>query len=146
VPYRIEGSIDEILTPVVDPAIDQLIASSQYDGGMRADYRIPSTRTSQTKGVAFGVIVEYLLDGVVQATERAWWSGGEAAFRTSDSVGSKWIDGPRFPEGSSKRSPWSAKSGENWTVRIRSDPETALRVIDADKYWQGDVTIPLTIR
>lgn len=145
VPYRIEKTIDQIITPVVDPAIDQLIAGSRYNGRMRADIRLPSTRTAQTRGIAFGVIVEYMLDGVIQATERAWWPGGEPVESPWESFGSVWIDGPRFPEGSKKRSPWSAQPGENWTVRIRSDPETALRVIDADKYWQGDVTVQLTI-
>ena len=38
------------------------------------------------------------------------------------------------------------KDDGQWTLRLKTDPEWALKNLDADKYWDGEITIPLTIK
>jgi hypothetical protein len=149
VPYVIRGTIDELITPVVDPALDGLVASIRYrinENGYPQRW-VESTCTSGTRDIGFGVIMEHIHDGETRAIERVWWQGG-LPLHTNARVPlrNEWVTRERFQGVSQSGGGLRPKPGENWTVRIRSDPETALRVIDADKYWQGDVTIPLTIR
>lgn len=58
--------------------------------------------------------------------------------------GSEWVGFDGQP--AEPRSPWDAKPGEKWTIKVKSDAETALRVIDRDQYWRGEVEIPLIVR
>lgn len=137
IPVRIAGTIDDVLTPVESEEMDRILQDNlSYEVGDGWITCTPSLATEIPlfEGVAIGVVMEFVLDGEVMATELHWWLGG-AEHPPHDR---QW--------GWTKKSPWLAQSGEVWTIRIHSDPEIALRVIDADRYWSGEITIPLTVR
>ena len=149
VPYVIRGNTDDLLTPVADPAIDAMVASIRYalrDNGY-ADCMVNPTCTSATRDLGFGVLMEHIFEGQTRAVERVWWPGGPPPMANARrEVRREWITTERLGTTFGQGVGIFPKRGENWSVRIRSDPETALRVIDADKYWEGDVTIPLVIQ
>ena len=97
VPYRIEGTIDQVLPPVRDPAIDALVsAMSVRSGNGSWGFSNALTRTPRTERMAFGVLIDYCLDGVPQSVQRMWWIGGSPSSRRSlRSFDSEWIDDPR---------------------------------------------------
>jgi hypothetical protein len=147
VPYTIQGILEDIQTPLENPALDALVSQIEYTVFDSAQCNINPTRTFTTTGVGFGVLMEHTANGEVRAVERVWWLGGDANDTgNAGRLHREWITPNRMPTGGFSGTFISPQPGENWTVRIRSDPETALRVIDADTYRQGDVTIPLTIR
>ncbi|MCZ6734812.1 MAG: hypothetical protein O7C65_03370, partial [Planctomycetota bacterium] len=77
---------------------------------------------------------EFLLDGEVVAGTTYWWEGGARTFDAAQTANPYWGDFQRLARMTSQ---------ENWTARLRGDAEVALRVIGVDKYWSGQVTIPI---
>ncbi len=148
VPYTIRGNAEDLMSPVVDPALNALVASIQYfENPAIWNLDVGTTYTPATNGIAFGVLMEHVCDGETRAVERVWWSGGPpTSVQAGNRVRREWVSYSRFGATGGRGLEIHRWPGEHWTVRIRSDPETALRVLDADKYWEGDVTIPLTIR
>jgi len=130
-PCRVGGSFADIMAPVRDAALDRLIQQGASVHRSQVFFDSSTTFVPGAQGVAFGVIIDCVHEGKVLRSERFWWPGGLPSHSTtySDMV----------------FQPLDFESGDVVTVRIRSDPETALRVFDADKYWQGDVTVNLTI-
>ena len=139
VTYTIGGEAEEIIKPVSSPSLDQLLASAvriPQDGSLNCNMHYGGTRTPEASGIAFGILVETLLNGQVQRTQRMWWRGT-----------------PGFDEFLGVEDLKQDKSlpllvrhpnqNEQWSVRIRSDVEAALRVLDCDRYWKGEINIPL---
>lgn len=137
-----QGRLTDIMTPVSSAALDQVMASLGYQI-TRSNGRIRSRGLSATptqsplfNGVAIGVVFEFINpNNEVVLTQNHWWT-------SKGSGGFSWM----FDEwvGDFERLN-AASPGEKWTIRIRSDPAVAIRVLDCTKYWQGEVTIPLTI-
>lgn len=133
VPLRVGGTVEDALAPAQSPEMDKVLQSGlKYqvgDGWVNFDHE--ATKTKLFEGVAFGVVMEFVLNGQVVAIENHWWLGGADPPPTDR----EW--------GPGTRSPWDPQPGEVWTIRIRSDPLLALRVPEAKRYWVGDITIPL---
>jgi hypothetical protein len=138
VEYRIAGSIKDVMTATSSPELEEMMRGIVYstgEGWVSTDVR--ATQNAATQGIAFGVIMEFSLNGEPLAEERFWWQGGAQNGR-GQSHSREWLW--------TKQSPWRASPGEEWTIRIRSDAVTALRVLDASNYWEGEVTIPLNVQ
>lgn len=145
IPYTIGGSIEEILTGVKSAELDSRIAGIQYEVGPGwVSCGTWSVTGGSAEGIGFGVIMEFYRDGVLIAKERHWWDGSTATGDWDRVRGSERVR--LDPPPASPRRVSDAKPGENWTIKIKSDPETALRVIDRAQYWEGEVEIPLIIR
>lgn len=144
IPYNIGGTIDEILTGVSSAELDSRVAGISYEvgGGIRCD--TSGVTGGPAENVGFGVIMEFYLDGVLIAKERRWWDGSTVTEDWDRVGGREWVALDSAPE--NPRSPWQAQPGENWTIKVKSDAETALRVIDRVQYWKGEVEIPLIVR
>lgn len=142
--YRVIGTIDEIMTPVESPALGSLLEAGQYTfnrGWVMSDF--PPIHGGPAEGIAFGLMLEFHLDGKLMARQRVWWDGSSPPTGTERKLATEWIDLDPPPSGF--KSPWSARSDEHWTIKARSDPETALRVIDCDRYWKGEIEIPMVV-
>lgn len=143
VPIRIAGKLDEIMTAVQSIQMDQvlrdelhLVPSRFTEAGVFAiEPRAYMTRAPLFDGIAVGLVVEFLLDGEVVAGTTYWWEGGASWFETAQTANPYWGDFQRLAR---------MKGEENWTARLRGDLEIAVRVIGADKYWSGQVTVPIT--
>ena len=133
IPVRIAGTIDDVMAPVESEEMDRFL---EYYVGRDSSVRIirSATETPLFDGVAIGIVMEFILEGEIMATELHWWLGGKDP------------PPPEWRWGWTEKSSWRAQLGEHWTIRIRSDPEIALRVVDSDRYWSGEITIPLTVR
>lgn len=140
--YDIRGTADDCISAVTSEALDDILRKGfVYSAGDVKGLSLNplGTQTEATTGIAFGVIIDHMLDGEVVATQRVWWRGGPNMTGEYDTK-MEWI---ATKNGVSPPHPWMARSGENWTMRIKGDAETALRVIDCDRYWKGEVTMPL---
>lgn len=86
--------------------------------------------------VTFAVTVELLWNGEPFGAVKAWWR--VLPFQTGAFI---WpthggLDIPTVPS--------SVLDLNNaWTVRVRADPETALRDLESDQFWQGNVQAPV---
>ncbi|MCI0364143.1 MAG: hypothetical protein L0Y44_01890 [Phycisphaerales bacterium] len=142
IPIRRGGSAADYLTPVVSPDMDAAMRSLRYqvsqyrDGkGRRISFDTRSTQVGAFNGVAVGVVFEFTLNGEVVARQPVWWQAG--AIRENFLPFAP-------PEGNMDRV-FMAAPNETAMIRVRSDPNIALRVLDCDQYWEGEVTIPLKI-
>ncbi|MCZ6493640.1 MAG: hypothetical protein O6933_06115 [Planctomycetota bacterium] len=144
VPVRIAGKLDEIMTPVQSPQMDQILRDELQLNVIRFTEAgffdvWPSvwvTNTPLFDGIALGLVTEFLLDGEVVAGTTYWWEGGARTFDAAQTANPYWGDFQRLAR---------MRSEENWTARLRGDAEVALRVVGVDKYWSGQVTIPITL-
>ncbi len=89
-----------------------------------------------SEGVTLAIRMELLRDGERMSADERWWSVNAAA----DSVlpAQEWTVF-RANNVSYVRSP----STYRWTLRIRSDPELALRDYESDRCWEGSLELPL---
>lgn len=144
IPYVIGGAMDEVMTPVESPVLDKMMGSLQYRVGPGwVDAGTHNIIGGAAEGIAFGAIFEFRLDGELIARERQWWDGtrGDPAERNG---GSEWVRVDPAP--AHFKSPWDATPSEHWIITIKSDPETALRLIDRSNYWKGEVQVPLVVQ
>ena len=91
-------------------------------------------------GIASSVVkAPIVADGEVAGAKDYWWMGGPGAGREFEVVGITATPGGDFDR--------ILGAGEDavLTVRVRSVPELALRVADADKYWSGEIEMPLEV-
>ncbi len=144
--YRTVATFDECLTPVSGPEIDKAVGDNVHlswapGRGLMPD--MTALNIPNCDDVAFGMTAEIMKgDEVVEGTclrwlgnSRMWTMGG-------------WPKGMPVPykdsEWEAVRKRLGAAQGEaGWTVRLRTDPQSALEVIDAKRYWKGEVVIPL---
>jgi hypothetical protein len=142
VPYCIGGSIDQILTPVRSAEVDAMLRCLAYEGGEgSASVNFWDMVGGPVEGLALGLMLEFRLDGELMLKQRVWWDGTAPQDRDSADVRMEFVRVE--PEPANFKSPWEATPAENWTIIIKSDPEMALRVIDRDRYWEGEVQIRL---
>jgi len=148
VPIELRGTIEDLLTPVRDPDLTAALAAA-----LKLDCLRPSrfqtypqlqnrdTRTPAFVDIAIAGILEFSANGQVWAEVPAWWMVKQTpyGFLTIEECNTRQhLD---FANARPVR-----PTPEAWTVRFRSDPEIALRVIDATKYWEGEIDVPVVIR
>ena len=115
-------------------------------GDFPAAIRFDASATSgeSFKGVAIGLVIDLLEDGVVRRRTRIWWPGGDpmASSRAGWEPPEEDIDAlrrlARDPDGGNAR----------WSMRVRSDADLARRATSAARpaYWHGEVTLPIRAR
>jgi hypothetical protein len=145
-PVTVVPRISDVLTPVSDSTIGQELANgldvtpAPVYGGVPAPGSprvwLNMTGASRSKGIAEAAKIEFLRNGRVEATARVW-SGPPQSWPWTG-VGINWflpLDRPEAVAGVDFTSP-------EWTIRIASDPEMALRDLDLTRYWSGSVVAP----
>ena len=144
VPVKIAGRLADIMTPVRAWQIDELLRTQARAHAFRFDAQdhfvveidTRCTRRAMCDRFAFGVRGEFLLEGEVVAWTTYWWDAGADGF--------EFYSFQNPIEGDVDRLRRMAPR-ERWSLRLRSDPEIAVRVVNRDLYWEGEVTIPLTL-
>lgn len=133
VPVRVAGALEEALTPAQSTEIDDALRSGLKYAVGKGWVNVDRTVTERPlfEGIAIGVIMDFFVNSQVVATEYHWWMGGA----DPPPADREW--------GPCQRSPWNPQPGERWSIRVRGDPNIALRVPEAKKYWAGDITISL---
>ena len=137
---RVQGSAEDLIEPVRYKKIDDLFRTGNVvtigrDLESTAYHQLDLRPTANAAfdGIAFGVVVEFMRDGDVIASKNWWWLGGQGEAGSHEPMHG---DITRLLD---------AGDDATLSMRIRGDPKIAIRVLDADKYWAGEVTIPLTI-
>ena len=144
VPVTIETKATQLMQPTSDPRIAAAftggptvcLSRRRRNGNVFVSPVLDMRPVSPQlfRGVGFGIVAEFMQGNEVVASTSYWWPGG-----MKDDI--NW--GSDF-SGDLDRLKQSQEDG-TWTVRIRGDPEVALRVEDCQRFWQGEVTIPLHI-
>lgn len=144
VPVTISGSIDDIISPMESIQIKSLLQSGlrvnafkSKDPNMFVVELSPfCTRTLICDGMGFGFQGEILLDDEVIARTTYWWDGGQSGFN--------YLGFNNQIEGDFERLKLM-KAGEKWELRLRADPEIAIRIPSVNQYWNGTITLPIEI-
>jgi hypothetical protein len=82
--------------------------------------------------VGFGVFADVIVDSEVLLSYRNRWLGPARGCTMQGATGSKNADMVR-----------EAIGRDAATLRLRSDPEWALLVLDAKRIWKGEIELPL---
>lgn len=158
---RIEGTVDDVLTPIVLPDLDEAISTrlnpSFHRRGWASVPKQPCLVVAVTTGcdrnpddsrhlgmcqdltrhpdVTFAARFDVLHRGEIVAFARAWWrsEGGRVAPYNGELV---------LQDAAADLLERDINDGQ-WSLRVTSDPDTALRDLGSTRYWKGDVTVPL---
>jgi hypothetical protein len=157
---RIEGAADDVLTPVEVPELDHAIgmwlSPSLHRRGARSaskptlmvDVTTGCSRTPEpptgfcgvlaaNPSVTFAARFEVLHRDEVVGTARAWWRfDGQRAAPTNSEV--------MVGELATDLLERDINDGQ-WSLRVVSDPETALRDLGSSRYWEGEVMVALRV-
>lgn len=141
--WQVVDGIDDVMTPLRSRELDAWLVSwmrPEIRRGELVTFALPWGRDCPVdiSDVAFGIRIEIFENGEEVAMQRARWigyygDGGKGAMGTGD----RWKE--------LKAALQERGDSGNWTVRLRLDPVEALYMIDAERYWDGDITLPLTI-
>ncbi|MBX3317380.1 MAG: hypothetical protein KF902_11025 [Phycisphaeraceae bacterium] len=158
---RIEGTVDDVLKPASLPDIDEAIGSrlspSFHRRGWSSVPKQPCLVVAVMTGcdgdpndprnqgmcrdlarhpdVTFAAKFDVLHRGEVMATARAWW-------RSTGSRVAPYNGELLLEDVAADLHDRDINDGQ-WSLRVRSDPDTALRDLGSTRYWKGDVTVPL---
>lgn len=149
-PISVSGEMEETLTPVSSDEHDQAMRDAMIEGGLvkyqsgslpvRVGINYQITYQELFNDTALGIRIEVMRNGQVGRYLDIWWVGGldvadrqlawEVPFLDDDL-----LVAPDQPD-------------DEWTVRVHSMPELALRVAgtEVSKYWVGDVIAPVSVR
>ncbi len=160
-PVQIKGTIDELLKgvrlPDLDEALTKELNATFYRNGWNSD-RVPrlwlgtytnceGEKETEYPGIChvlakhpdttFAVRLEVLRDSKVVARAFAWWRGTDK-FVTP-------YEGMLSVEGADGTLTMPPIQGGTWSLRIKADPELALRDFESNQYWTGDIIVPLRV-
>jgi hypothetical protein len=114
-------------------------------GDLPAAIRFNAAATSGDAfdGVAIGLLIDLLEDGMVRRRTRIWWPGGDPM------AGS--LAGWEPPEEdieALKRLALDPDSSTKWSMRVRSNPDLARRATSAARpaFWEGELVLPIRTR
>ena len=113
----------------------------EYPAAIR--FNASATSGDAFDGVAIGLLIDLLEDGVVRRRTRIWWPGGDPM------AGS--LAGWEPPEehvDALRQLSLDPGSSTAWSMRVRSDPDLARRATSAARpaYWEGELTLPIRAR
>jgi hypothetical protein len=139
-PVKIRAGVDEVIRPVRSPAIDKevreaFVARSRSPIGLHRPgdrvniFGFALNGAPRPLRATLSVVVEFTRGTRVVGSSSVW---------TVDSL----IELP-FEEGWQEIQELKFDD-PGWFVRIRSNPELALRDIESSSYWSGEVVIPST--
>ena len=146
-PCRVEGTLNEILKPVVAPEFDEHLLERVRHGTVWSTgygrYRLiwetgdRPVLLRALNGATFAFCAEVVDGDKVVANGKAWFTS-TSDYRFEDvSIVLKRNDGLDDLEPQDTDGPLR--------LRLRSDPETALRNFQAKSYWKGILELPLEI-
>ena len=140
--YTTVESIDDILTPVSSEEVDAALRTgfkfvTEHGGSLRPD--AGSISIPNCDDVAFAFVIELSHNGRRLMTAHARWLGSSPkqwTFGNVDSDGD-WPTTAAYIQANA--------GAPGWTVHLTEDPAWALAVLDAQRYWKGDLTFPTTV-
>ncbi|MFM1830496.1 MAG: hypothetical protein RLZZ558_836 [Planctomycetota bacterium] len=130
--------LEQVLERVFEPG---LLLMQSDPPRFAFSYRPFETSSGELDHVAFGLVVQACQDGVPRRTLRVWWRGGSA----------RSLSGWEPPEEDLERLVQADEAG-SWTLRVRGDPELALRAaaglgdVDATHAWTGSIERALRVQ
>ena len=142
---EIVPSIEQCMTPLRSAELNMRLSetmsvSVEHNGSLSLILNLGAARAREFDGVAFGVTFEFLRNGETMFMQPFWWPGGPEP---------EWIGYNLAYTRDSRMSIKveklfdDASTADYWEIRMRSEAELALRVFECDRYWDGEVTIPL---
>jgi len=151
-PFAAPDAQDAAPRGVSGAELDAAVASAFEDGvvlwqlgDLPAAIRFNAAATSGEAfdGVAIGLLIDLLEDGVVRRRTRIWWPGGDPM------AGSRagW-EPPEEDTQALKRLALDPELSAQWRMRVRSDPDLARRATSAARpaFWEGELTLPIRAR
>ncbi|MBU3729670.1 MAG: hypothetical protein FGM37_10570 [Phycisphaerales bacterium] len=113
----------------------------EYPAAIR--FNTSATGGSAFDGVAIGLLIDLLEDGVVRRRTRIWWPGGDPMAGSL----AGW-EPPEEDVDALRRLALDPGSSVKWSMRIRSDPDLARRAARAARsaFWEGELTLPIRAR
>ncbi len=143
VKITIEGKFEDTLAAVGGEEFDEAIRAALSAGlhkwptgslPVRVGIDQETTQIEAFDNTAVGVRVDVLRDGDLARQIDLWWRAGSRNVRRQTAWEVPMLD----PEVLDRPD----VEDEQWTMRVRSLPELALRVDGVKRYWQGEVTMP----
>ena len=147
---RVRGTIEQLAAGISNPALDDSISQIFRSGAVkwpsgpspvRFQINPQATWVPAFDKVAVGLSAELICDDQVARRLNLWWLGG-AGFNTFtdrnygfeiDYENRELLNGVNTADG-------------RWKIRVRGNPQVALRAGTADKYWNGEVEVPLRLQ
>ncbi len=136
--FDIDGAAEDVLSPVVSPALDQFFAKSaafRVESGSVTFTPPPGAMNPEYADVAFAGIYE-VCDGehVITWCHFRWLPAAQ-----------RWTVGDCFGDQSKEdQALMEGRFDPAWTIRVRSSVEDALKLIDATRYWSGQFEVPIS--
>jgi len=161
---RIEGTIEQTLAPANDEimldAMQQVFARGvvRWTGGGRSPVRFnieqPQTFVPAFNDVAIGIKAELLCDGVLARQLNLWWLGGDrppTALASNLSALPATAPNAQFDRHYGFEIAFEEpdllkfvnQADGRWSLRITGDRALALRVGAGNKFWNGEVAVPM---
>jgi hypothetical protein len=150
-PLKAVSSLNDVMRPLSDADLAARVEAAIRQGVTGTVYRLLDgerrIRTAQLgeglmapdmTGMAIGLRVEVLRESDVRHTLFIWGEIGPAPRQRRF----QWC---YSPDGRSFADDVLA-DGAQWSVRVRSDPSLAARVSNATRFWEGEFTVPASIR
>jgi hypothetical protein len=143
---EVEGVIDDHLTPVTDPALDEPMRRAfsqgltQWSRGslpVRVGIGARETFTEDFDDMVVAVRIDVLRNGEPGRQLDIWWIAGEGGLARQYAWEVPWLS----DEVLSPRS----KRDERWELRVRGLPELAMRIEGVERYWAGEFTVPVRV-
>lgn len=159
-PVQIKGTVEDILTGVPLPDLDealvtqlnaQLYRRGWHSGGsprlwLGVYTNCEGALYTQSPGIChvlarhpdttFAVRLEVTNDGVVVASSAAWWRGERGSVTPYDGMLTLDVLQATLT---------SLRIDGKWCLHVKSDPVMALRDFQSNRYWLGDVIVPLRV-
>jgi hypothetical protein len=147
VPITVEGRMEETLTAVSGPELDEIVRSTfrqglvKFRGGSLPVRVAVDPRRSFVElfdDTAVAIRIEVRRNGELGRMLDIWWAAGSGPDDRQHAWEVPWLDDAVLGA--------PARRDDEWTIRAYSVPEFALRVRDVTRYWEGDVTVRVPVR
>lgn len=149
-PIQIVSSIDDLMKPVRDVAIDAEIKQGfvmkerspfglHHPNDRVTGFGFALDGTAKNAHVTTAMKVEFLGGKDLLGSSRIWNSDFWIGSLDADNTG-VWMS--ELPLNGNWRQIHALKQGEGeWSVRISADPELALRDLTSTRYWSGEIVL-----
>jgi hypothetical protein len=152
-PVRFEGSVETSAQAVSDKAMNAAMGEVFENGiveweegqsPVRFNVAAPITFSPTFAKTAVGLRAELLCDGVVARRLNMWWLGGVRQGR-GDYDGRNYGFEIDYEDVALLSQLQAGDELRRWQMRIVGDPLIALRAGKAEKYWAGEVVLPVQL-
>jgi hypothetical protein len=160
-PVKLAGTVADVMTGVALPDVDAALATqlnatfhrhgwhsndvprlwvgtyTNCEGAPNTEYPGICHALARRPDTTFAARVDIMHDSIVVATASGWWRGTGRSVHPFEGM----LDVEIVQDGYRDL---PLNDGQ-WSLRLRSDPELALRDFESTRYWAGDVTVPLRV-